>query len=103
LEALAAGLVVVAPDGGGPATYVEQGVTGYLTPTWSTALLAGAMEDALAAVAAETDDARAERSRQVVEEGFTIEAMATALTAVYAEVGSPEGAGDVPASLAGIR
>ena len=31
LEAMAAGLVVVAPDGGGPATYVDDGVTGILT------------------------------------------------------------------------
>ena len=33
LEAMTVGLVVVAPDGGGPATYVDEGVTGILTDT----------------------------------------------------------------------
>ncbi|MCY7413309.1 MAG: glycosyltransferase, partial [Salinibacterium sp.] len=34
LEAMATGLLVVAPDGGGPATYVEPGITGFLASTW---------------------------------------------------------------------
>ncbi|HEY5151099.1 MAG TPA: glycosyltransferase, partial [Mycobacterium sp.] len=33
IEALAAGLVVVGPDAGGPATYVDEGVTGFLVDT----------------------------------------------------------------------
>ena len=39
LEAMATGLMVVAPDGGGPATYVQDGVTGVLTQTWDAARL----------------------------------------------------------------
>ncbi|GAA4680950.1 glycosyltransferase [Frondihabitans cladoniiphilus] len=86
LEAMGAGLVVVAPDGGGPATYVEQGVTGFLTRTYDVARLAESMGDALAHVAAETDDTRAARSRATVEASFTIQAMARALAAVYTRV-----------------
>ena len=40
LEAMASGLVVVAPDGGGPATYVDEGDTGFLTATWHADRLA---------------------------------------------------------------
>ena len=36
---MATGLIVVAPDGGGPATYVQDGVTGVLTQTWDVARL----------------------------------------------------------------
>ncbi len=86
LEAMAAGLVVVAPDGGGPATYVEQGVTGFLTQTWDPARLGEAMAEALAAAQAETGDERAQRSRATVAADFTIEAMAEALTGVYTHV-----------------
>ena len=86
LEAMASGLVVVAPDGGGPATYVEPGVTGFLTTTWDTALMGRAMIDALQLAAAEADDSRAARSRRTVEQSFTIQAMARSLTSLYARV-----------------
>ncbi len=94
LEAMATGLIVVAPNGGGPATYVEQGITGFLAPTWDVALLASAMGEALAAAAAEPGSERADdrpaRSRATVERSFTIQAMAASLSAVYVEVNDAE-------------
>jgi glycosyltransferase involved in cell wall biosynthesis len=91
LEAMAAGLLVVAPAGGGPATYVEDGVTGFLTRTSDPALLAASMSDALDAMALEalepaTTDARPHRSRDTVARTFTIQAMARALGVVYSGV-----------------
>ena len=82
LEAMASGLFVVAPDGGGPATYVRQGVTGLLAPTWDVALLRGAMTDALD-LSAGHDPLE---SRATVEKSFTIQAMAGALGTVYSDV-----------------
>lgn len=86
LEAMASGLLLVAPDGGGPATYVEQGRTGFLTTTWEPGLLRDAMLEALDRAAAETSDERAAYSRSVVEQRFTVESMAGALTRVYSDV-----------------
>jgi glycosyltransferase involved in cell wall biosynthesis len=86
LEAMAAGLLVVAPDGGGPATYVEDGVTGRLTRTWDPDRLAAAIADALDASLAERDPDRAVRSRGVVAERFTVAAMARTLAGVYGGV-----------------
>jgi glycosyltransferase involved in cell wall biosynthesis len=86
LEAMAAGLLVVAPAGGGPATYIVQGDTGFLTRTSDPALLAAAMTDALSALESEasTSGARTRRSRETVASRFTIQAMAATLTHVYA-------------------
>jgi len=90
LEAMASGLMVVAPNGGGPATYVAEGVTGYLTPTWDVGLLGAAMVAALDKSLAENGDERAEQSRDTVELSFTIGAMAASLTDVYTEVNDAE-------------
>ncbi|WP_409048116.1 glycosyltransferase [Microbacterium sp. HA-8] len=90
LEAMAAGLYVVAPDGGGPATYVEHAVTGELTETWDVEALSAALDAALGTADAETDDARAERARAMVRERFTIQRMATALDGVYGRVARDE-------------
>ncbi|MCU1542456.1 MAG: hypothetical protein JWM50_321 [Microbacteriaceae bacterium] len=89
LEAMAAGLLVVAPAGGGPATYIEQGDTGFLTRPSDPALLAAAMSDALDAMGLEALDsvpgeARPDRSRETVASRFTIQAMAATLRGVYA-------------------
>ncbi|GAB3602681.1 glycosyltransferase [Microbacterium aureliae] len=89
LEALGAGLVVVAPDGGGPATYVDHGDTGFLTATWDPRRLAESIGQALDR-AALGDDAIAARARGVVEERFTIQAMAAALAPMYRTVAVQE-------------
>jgi len=86
LEAMASGLFVVAPDGGGPATYVQRGVTGLLAPTWDVALLRAAMVEALELSSADDTDVRAIESRATVERSFTIQAMARSLGGVYANV-----------------
>ncbi|WP_353816748.1 glycosyltransferase [Agromyces sp. SYSU T00266] len=90
LEAMAAGLFVVAPDGGGPATYVDDGETGILTATWDVAQLGSAVDAAVTAARAEPDDRRAERSRTVVRERFTVQRMAEALGGVYRTVARDE-------------
>ncbi|NRD27788.1 glycosyltransferase [Frigoribacterium sp. VKM Ac-2836] len=86
LEAMGSGLLVVAPQGGGPSTYVRQGDTGWLTRTWDVDALRLAMGEALTAASAETTEARAARSRDTVERSFTIQAMARALSGVYGTV-----------------
>jgi len=86
LEAMATGLLVVAPDGGGPATYVERGVTGFLTSTWDVELLRAAIGTALDAAGEESTPDRAEQSRHTVEQSFTIQAMAGSLAGVYDHV-----------------
>jgi glycosyltransferase involved in cell wall biosynthesis len=79
----------VAPDGGGPATYVTRGDTGVLTQTWDVASLTGAIAEALD-IAAERDESRAERSHDMVRDRFTIQGMASALGPVYAGVAREE-------------
>ncbi len=86
LEAMASGLVVVAPGGGGPATYVEHGVTGLLVDTTSTEVLAGAVVAALGLAAAPDAAARAQHARDVVTDEFSIATMASSLATVYSEV-----------------
>lgn len=86
LEAMAAGLYVVAPDGGGPATYVDRSVTGELTFTWDRELLGAAMTIALDRSLGETTTERAAASRATVENSFTIQAMAKALGTIYTDV-----------------
>jgi len=90
LEAMACGLYVVAPAGGGPATYVEDGVTGRLTATWDVAALRSAVSAALTAAGDEPDDARADESRAMVRDRFTIQRMATTLNRVYQGVAREE-------------
>ncbi|MDN3495685.1 glycosyltransferase [Planococcus sp. APC 4015] len=89
LEAMATGLMVVAPDGGGPATYVEDGVTGVLTETWDASRLEAAIGTALDAAALPEGD-RADRSHEMVRSSFTIQAMAAALGPVYQGVVADE-------------
>ncbi|MEO8830425.1 glycosyltransferase [Lapillicoccus sp.] len=88
LEAMASGLVVVAPKEGGPATYVDNGVTGILVDTGSPRELAAAVVAALDLAAATGADLRAAQARRLVKERFGIETMAAALAGLYRDVAS---------------
>ncbi|PPI68959.1 glycosyltransferase [Rathayibacter iranicus] len=85
LEALAAGLVVVAPATGGPATYVEEGETGFLVETSDPAALAGAAAAALDVAAGPFSERAAARGRAMVADRYTVQAMARALAEVYTQ------------------
>ena len=80
VEALGAGLTVVAPDVGGPATYVTDGDTGVLTDTRSVSGLRTAMGRARGLV---DRPGRIGRARDLVLSRLTIDAMAAALIDAY--------------------
>jgi glycosyltransferase involved in cell wall biosynthesis len=89
LEAMATGLLVVAPDSGGPATYVEDGLTGFLTETADPGKLVAAVGQALERAAA-GDDGAARQARDLVAARFTIQGMAAMLAPVYRSVAQGE-------------
>ncbi|MEH6584361.1 MAG: glycosyltransferase [Halioglobus sp.] len=78
LEAMAAGLVVVAPSTGGPSTYVDHGDTGVLVDPGTD--LAGAVREAFGLIHL---PGRPERARTMVEERYSIAMMAAQLTELY--------------------
>lgn len=82
LEAMAAGVFVIAPLRGGPATYVESGRTGVLVDTSDVGRLRAAIATGLAR-AADEPDARAAASRALVSERFSIHTMARTLAGIY--------------------
>jgi glycosyltransferase involved in cell wall biosynthesis len=86
LEALAAGLVVVAPAEGGPPTYVEPGITGVLIDTRSPREVASGIAAALDMA---QRDSAGDRARAIIRDRFTIDTMAASLAGVYRSVTSP--------------
>ncbi|TFC25671.1 glycosyltransferase [Cryobacterium sp. TMT2-18-3] len=86
LEAMATGLTVVAPNSGGPATYVEHAVTGFLVDTGNRTALAGGISAALELAAGPLGPEYANRAGEMVSRSFTIQAMAETLTRVYRDV-----------------
>ena len=84
LEALASGLVVVGPAAGGPATYIEDGVTGLLVDTRRPDEVARAMRAAFDLATAPDQAARIDRAVERVRADFTVQAMAERLGVIYA-------------------
>lgn len=84
LEALASGLVVVGPAAGGPATYIDDGVTGVLVDTRRPDEVARAMRAAFALATAPDQGERMDRALERVSADFTVQAMADRLSAIYA-------------------
>lgn len=78
IEALAAGLVVIAPSTGGPPTYVTHGDTGVLVDPGAD--LSAGIRDGIDLV---DRPRRVERAQTLVEESYSIEAMASQLVSVY--------------------
>ena len=104
IEAMASGLVVVAPAGGGPATYVEDGLTGVLVDTTRRDALGDGVMVALDLGADPAATVCADSARVVLRERFGIDAMATALQGVYRQVtteSQDEDAGWLPVRAAG--
>ncbi len=87
VEALSAGAVVVAPERGGPRTYVEDGVTGVLCDTTSAAALRAAIERALGLVTSPGREVHA-RTRAHAELG--VDRMAARLASLYRDL-APRG------------
>jgi glycosyltransferase involved in cell wall biosynthesis len=94
LEAMATGLTVVAPDAGGPATYVEDGTTGFLVNTADAGRLAGGITAALDLASGPFGDEFARRGADMVAGTFAIQVMADTLAGVYQSVAEAQAALD---------
>jgi glycosyltransferase involved in cell wall biosynthesis len=91
LEALASGLVVVGPAAGGPATYIEDGVTGVLVDTRRPDEVARAIRTAFDLATAPHQDERIDQALERISADFTVQAMADRLSAIYAGVARTAG------------
>lgn len=80
VEAMAAGLPVVAPRNGGPATYVEHGFTGYLADTKD---LQDIRDGIRWADRVRASDLRADAARKKIETRYSLSAMADGLVELY--------------------
>jgi len=78
IEAMAAGLVVIAPSTGGPPTYVVHGDTGVLVDPGAD--LAAGIRHGISLV---NLPGRVKRAQTLVEERYSIAAMASQLVSVY--------------------
>jgi glycosyltransferase involved in cell wall biosynthesis/HEAT repeat protein len=91
LEAMGVGLPVVAPNGGGPATYLRDGTLGFLTDTTDSSAMAGTIHRALSLRGdVVAYDGMSERGRQKVREHFAVDRMAAELMALYREGGAAD-------------
>lgn len=89
VEAMAAGVVVVAPARGGPRSYVDHGRDGLLCDTLSPTAVRAAIVQSLALASAGDVDQRAERAatvRRKVRRDLSIDTMAASLGAVYRDL-----------------
>ena len=84
LEALASGLVVVGPAAGGPATYVDEGITGVLVDTRRPSEVARGIRAAFDLATAPDQGERVDRAVERVRVDFTVQAMADRLSGIYA-------------------
>jgi len=84
VEALASGLVVVGPAAGGPATYIDDGVTGVLVDTRRPDEVARAIRAAFDLGTAPGQAERMDRALGRIRADFTVQAMADRLSGIYA-------------------
>lgn len=80
VEALGAGLPVVAPAEGGPATYVRHQFTGYVTDTLDVSAIQRGIRWA---IGARRSQVRADAARRMVRNEYSLSAMAASLADLY--------------------
>ena len=76
--------MVVGPAAGGPATYIEDGVTGVLVDTRRPDEVARAVRAAFDLATAPGQAERVDRALERVRADFTVQAMADRLSSIYA-------------------
>jgi glycosyltransferase involved in cell wall biosynthesis len=97
LEAVAAGLPIVATDVGGARTVIEERENGYVVANWDRAAFAGRIKELIADAALRERMAAASRSRAGA---FSLERMVDETLAVYAAAGNIVHRGN-PVAVAG--